>query len=52
MQRAPLYARQQMYLDLVNYFKNFDEKKIVNSIERKKGEGLIFIMECLGQEQL
>ena len=28
MQRAPIYTRQQMYLDLVNYFKNFNEKKI------------------------
>jgi len=44
MQRAPIYARQQMYLDLVNYFKNFDEKKILENVDQKKGEGLIFIV--------
>ena len=44
MQRAPIYARQQMYLDLVNYFKNFDEKYIKEKIDPKKGEGLIFIV--------
>ena len=44
MQRAPLYARQQMYLDLVNYFKNFDDRGIVDDIEATKGEGLIFII--------
>ena len=44
MQRAPLYARQQMYLDLVNYFKNFDDQGIVDDIEATKGEGLIFII--------
>ena len=44
MQRAPIYARQQMYLDLVNYFKNFDEKNILEKVDQKKGEGLIFIV--------
>ena len=44
MQRAPIYARQQMYLDLVNYFGNFDEKKILENVDQKKGEGLIFIV--------
>ena len=44
MQRAPIYARQQMYIDLVNYFKNFDEKKILEKVDKKKGEGLIFIV--------
>lgn len=44
MQRAPLYARQQMYLNLVNYFKNFDAKYINEKIDPKKGEGLIFIV--------
>ena len=44
MQRAPIYARQQMYLDLVNYFKNFDDQPITKKIDNKKGEGLIFIV--------
>lgn len=44
MQRAPIYARQQMYLDLVNYFKNYDEKYITEKIDQKKGEGLVFII--------
>ena len=44
MQRAPIYARQQMYLDLVNYFKDFDDQPISKKIDNKKGEGLIFIV--------
>ncbi len=44
MQRAPIYARQQMYLDLVNYFKNFDDSTVQKKIDINKGKGLIFIV--------
>ena len=44
MQRSPIYIRQQMYLNLVNYFKNFDEKPILEKIKSGKGRGLIFII--------
>ena len=44
MQRAPIYARQQMYLDLINYFKNFDDSTVQKKIDINKGKGLIFIV--------
>ena len=44
MQRAPIYARQQMYLNLINYFKAFDDQPVVKKIDKQKGEGLIFIV--------
>ena len=44
MQRAPIYIRQQMYLNLVNYFKNFDDDQISKKINPNKGQGLIFIV--------
>ena len=44
MQRAPIYARQQMYLDLINYFKNFDDSSVQKKIDISKGKGLIFIV--------
>ena len=44
MQRAPIYARQQMYVDLVKYFKNFDDHEIKKAINPNKGEGLIFVV--------
>jgi tetratricopeptide (TPR) repeat protein len=44
MQRSPIYVRQQMYLNLVNYFKDFDGEQISNKINPDKGAGLIFII--------
>ena len=44
MQRAPIYIRQQIYLNLVNYFKNFDNDPISKKINPNKGQGLIFII--------
>ncbi|MFL2540005.1 MAG: tetratricopeptide repeat-containing sulfotransferase family protein [Alphaproteobacteria bacterium] len=44
MQRSPIYVRQQMYVNLVNYFKVFDDKTILEKINPNKGKGLIFII--------
>jgi len=44
MQRAPIYVRQKMYLNLVNYFKDFNEDQIKKKINPNKGQGLIFII--------
>ena len=46
MQRAPIYARQQMYVDLVKYFKNFGDHEIKKTINPSKGEGLIFVINA------
>lgn len=39
-----LYARQKRYLNLINYFEDFDDEKIIKKIDPEKGEGLIFII--------
>ena len=39
-----LYARQKRYLNLINYFEDFDDEKIIKKINPEKGEGLIFII--------
>jgi tetratricopeptide (TPR) repeat protein len=44
MQRSPIYVRQQMYVNLVNYFKDFDDKPILAKVNPDKGRGLIFII--------
>jgi tetratricopeptide (TPR) repeat protein len=44
MQRTPIYARQQMYVNLVDYFSKFKEGSITEKIDPNKGEGLIFII--------
>ena len=44
MQRSPLYARQKMYLNLIDYFEDFNESTITNQINPEKGKGLIFII--------
>ena len=43
MQRTSLFARQKMYLNVVNFFKTFKADHIEKEIPSKKGEGLIFI---------
>ena len=44
MQRAPLYARQKMYLNLINYFQDFNDAPIISKINPEKGNGLIFVI--------
>ena len=44
MQRAPIYTRQQMYINLVDYFSKFNENLITNKIDPDKGKGVIFII--------
>ena len=44
MQRAPIYARQKMYVDLTEYFSEFNGEYIEDKIAKNKGEGLIFII--------
>ena len=44
MQRTPIYARQQMYINLVDYFSNFKEDSITDKIDPNKGKGIIFII--------
>ena len=44
MQRTPIYARQQMYINLVDYFSNFKEDSITHKIDPNKGKGIIFII--------
>ena len=44
MQRAPIYFRQQMYVNLVKYFNDFDDKPILDKVNPDKGRGLIFIV--------
>ena len=44
MQRTPIYARQQVYMKLVDYFSNFKENLITDKIDPNKGKGLIFII--------
>ena len=44
MQRTPIYARQQMYINLVDYFSKFKESLITNKIDPDKGKGVIFII--------
>ena len=44
MQRSSLYSRQKMYLNLIDYFDDFDESDITKEINPDKGEGLIFVI--------
>lgn len=44
MQRTPIYARQQMYINLVDYFSKFKENLIADKIDPNKGKGVIFIV--------
>lgn len=44
MQRAPIYARQKMYLNLTEYFTKFNEEQVTDFISKEKGDGLIFII--------
>jgi tetratricopeptide (TPR) repeat protein len=44
MQRTPIYARQQRYSNLVEYFSKFKEDLITDKINSDKGKGLIFII--------
>ena len=43
MQRQSLFKRQKEYLNLINFFKSFDQSSIINQIPSDKGIGLIFI---------
>ena len=40
MQRTPIYARQQMYINLVDYFSKFKENLIADKIDPNKGKGV------------
>ncbi len=44
MQRTPIYVRQQMYINLVDYFSKFKENLITDKIDPDKGKGVIFII--------
>ena len=44
MQRTPIYARQQMYINLVDYFSKYKEDLITDKIDPNKGKGIIFII--------
>ena len=44
MQRSSLYQRQKMYLNLIDYFKDFNETPISDRINPNKGKGLIFVI--------
>ena len=44
MQRQSLFKRQKKYLNIINFFKSFDQSSIMNQIPSDKGTGLIFVM--------
>lgn len=44
IQRSSLYTHQKFYLKLIDYFGNFNDTAIKETIEPNKGEGLIFII--------
>lgn len=44
MQRSSLYTRQKMYLNLIDYFKDFNVTPISDRINPNKGKGLIFVI--------
>lgn len=44
MQRQSIYNRQKICKSIIHLFKNFDTSAIVQKIDPKKGEGIIFIL--------
>ena len=44
MQRSSIYVRQQVYVNLVKYFNDFDDRPILDKVDPDKGRGLIFII--------
>ena len=47
MQRSSIYVRQQVYVNLVKYFNDFDDRPILDKVDPDKGRGLIFIIGYL-----
>jgi len=44
MQRESLFIRQKTAKSVASFFQNFDSSKIINNIDTKKGDGLIFVL--------
>jgi tetratricopeptide (TPR) repeat protein len=44
MQRQSLFKRQKKFFEIINFFRNFNSKKIEEEIPTDRGKGLIFII--------